>query len=117
MLLRGSSCAPDASGLLFAASTALSSAPSVVSSSRQLPCRIALTAAELLLPLPSAPAERTVHRDLGFACTALGAAQITAIVLRPQKGSKYRFGWEVRAQATASGSGGYLLLLPPCPSD
>ena len=40
----------------------------------------------------------TVHRNLGVACTALGAAQVTAIVLRPQKGSKYRFGWEVRAR-------------------
>ena len=58
-----------------------------------------------------------MHRNLGVACTVLGMAQITAIVLRPQKGSKYRFSWEVRAHATASGSGGHLLLLPPHPPD
>ena len=60
----------------------------------------------------------TVHRNLGVACTALGAAQITAIVLRPQPGSTYRLGWEVRATHMHTGScvsGGRLLLPPPWP--
>ncbi|KAL4443841.1 hypothetical protein ABPG75_011578 [Micractinium tetrahymenae] len=36
-----------------------------------------------------------VHRNLGVACTALGATQFTALVIRPAKGQKYRLAWEL----------------------
>ena len=49
-------------------------------------------------------AELMVHRNLGVACTALGAAQTTAIVFRPTKGTKYRPAWEVRSCALACGA-------------
>ncbi len=44
---------------------------------------------------PLAPAELAVHRNLGVACTALGATQFTAIVFRPAKGRKYRLAWQL----------------------
>lgn len=36
-----------------------------------------------------------LHRNLGVACTALGAAQFTAIVFRPAPGQKYRLAWQL----------------------
>lgn len=36
-----------------------------------------------------------VHRNLGVACTALGATQFTAIVFRPAPGQKYRLAWQL----------------------
>jgi len=35
-----------------------------------------------------------VHRNLGVACTALGFAQFSALVYRPQKGDRLRTPWE-----------------------
>lgn len=36
-----------------------------------------------------------MHRNLGVACTALGATQFTAIVFRPAPGQKYRLAWQL----------------------
>jgi hypothetical protein len=36
-----------------------------------------------------------VHRNLGVACTVLGFTQLSALVLRPKKGEKYRYAWEL----------------------
>lgn len=38
--------------------------------------------------------EYSVHRNLGIAVTVLGATQVTALVLRPAPGTKYRVGWQ-----------------------
>ncbi|PRW60222.1 Ferric-chelate reductase 1 [Chlorella sorokiniana] len=36
-----------------------------------------------------------VHRNLGMACTVLGALQFSAIVWRPAKHQRFRFAWEL----------------------
>ena len=50
-----------------------------------------------LLPWLCSPrvpaAEQTVHRNLGVACTVLAATQFSALILRPNPGTKYRFAW------------------------
>ena len=38
--------------------------------------------------------DQPVHRNLGVACTALGAMQLTALAWRPHKGERYRASWE-----------------------
>ncbi|PRW57965.1 cytochrome b561 and DOMON domain-containing protein [Chlorella sorokiniana] len=39
--------------------------------------------------------DQSIHRDLGMACTVLGAAQLSSIVVRPGKGHKHRRAWEL----------------------
>lgn len=40
-------------------------------------------------------ADQSIHRNLGMACTILGAAQFSAIVIRPAKHHKCRRAWEL----------------------
>ena len=49
----------------------------------------------LASPPAPCPADHTVHRNLGVACTVLGFTQFSALVVRPKKGDKYRFAWEL----------------------
>ena len=61
-----------------------------------------------------AAADNTVHRNLGVACNVLGFTQLSALVLRPKKGHKYRLGWELWHHwvgRTVSGSGCWAIVL------